>query len=286
MRNFALDRRLSLTLAAFLAVVGLTAASSVQDRRPVPAQKEGARGQHRPPPVQRERGRGPDRPSPARGGGGDRGRGGDVRGGHASGRSGGSDVRPERHSGEPVRDRNGVAERGQRAPWTRELNDRAVRSVIELERAHRDRVARIDRLTSIYRDRGDARRLEELARLRERERTIYDRTIAFQERDFGTDRVRRIRTDIASQDRRGAGTPPEQSSRRVTDRAGGSAGRAGNATDRERSRPSGRADGRASNRAGAHRPEPARGRPEPARGRGDGGSAGSGKGGGGDRPPD
>ena len=292
MRNYVIEGRLSLALVAFLAAVGLTPTSSAQDHRPVPAQKDGGRGQKGPPPVQRERGGGQDRPSPARGGRDGRARGGDTRGagrdsgavrsrGHARDRIQGSDALPGQHSGGPVLDRNGVPEPGQRAPGTRGLDDRAARSVIELERVHRDRMARIDRLTNIYRDRGDARRLKELARLRERERTIYDRTMALHEREFGTDRVRRVRTAIAPSDRRGTGNRPEPSSRRASDQAGGSASRERNAADRERSRPSGRADGRASSRGGERRPEPARGG-----GNGDGGPAGGGKGSGGDRPRD
>jgi hypothetical protein len=76
--------------------------------------------------------------------------------------------------------------------------------IVNVERAHRDRVARIERLREVYEQSGGAEQLERLARLRAKEQARYDAAMRGYERDLGPALFAKVRAALDLN----AGKPP------------------------------------------------------------------------------
>lgn len=79
-----------------------------------------------------------------------------------------------------------------------------VKMMLNVERAHRDRVSRLERLRSIYAAAGAADKIATVTRLREVEGARYELTLQGYARDLGPDVYRAVRAAIDAN----AGTPP------------------------------------------------------------------------------
>lgn len=75
----------------------------------------------------------------------------------------------------------------------------SAREVIRAENAHVRRQARIDRLTEIYRRRGQNDRVQSLERLRAREAAAYDNQMATLKARLGEGRYARLRSSMRAQ---------------------------------------------------------------------------------------
>jgi len=78
------------------------------------------------------------------------------------------------------------------------------RMVVNVERAHRDRVARLERLRQIYEKNGAAEKLEKVARLRAKEHARYEQVMNGYEKSLGTELFAKLRGALD----RNAGRPP------------------------------------------------------------------------------
>jgi 23S rRNA (adenine2503-C2)-methyltransferase len=68
--------------------------------------------------------------------------------------------------------------------------------IVNVERAHRDRVARLERLRQIYEKSGGAEQLERIARLRAKEHARYDAAMRGYERDLGPALFAKVRSAL------------------------------------------------------------------------------------------
>ena len=76
--------------------------------------------------------------------------------------------------------------------------------IVNVERAHRDRVARLERLRQLYEKSGGAEQLERIARLRAKEQARYDAAMRGYERDLGPALFAKVRSALDLN----AGKPP------------------------------------------------------------------------------
>jgi hypothetical protein len=76
--------------------------------------------------------------------------------------------------------------------------------IVNVERAHRDRVARLERLRQIYEKSGGAEQLQRLERLRAKEHARYDAAMRGYERDLGPALFAKVRAALDLN----AGQPP------------------------------------------------------------------------------
>ncbi len=104
----------------------------------------------------------------------------------------GAGPKPEPRAGGPVGDATKVQMRN------------VAGMVVNVERAHRDRVARLERLRQIYEKAGAAEKLEKVSRLRAKEHSRYEMVMSGYEKSLGPELFAKLRTALD----RNAGRPP------------------------------------------------------------------------------
>ncbi|MCY2960470.1 MAG: hypothetical protein NTY35_09930 [Planctomycetota bacterium] len=106
--------------------------------------------------------------------------------------------------GEPVQPTEVQTREGGRVETDPRAKQRTVvRMMVNVERAHRDRVARLERLRAIFEASGATEKLATVARLRDVEWNRYSAALKGYERDLGPELYPQVRAAIDA----GAGTP-------------------------------------------------------------------------------